>query len=254
MSWRVCGMQVCGIRVPVLKVCLADLGGPVAVEISVQSPEHTGVRAARAVRDLAQKYPLLRPLVLTLKQLFAVRGVYGARHGGLSSYALMLLVLAFLQQRAPPRGKAQRKASVGRTILDLCGFYGCMPGYTVPVGDCPNAVAADGDRQIEKADKEEEFAYDRVTVCPYIPGMEPERASFVRSTLPGPASKGVKVFTIIDPLDPTNNVACFCAALDRAKKIKSCFRYAYTEFSRLDAPGKRKQPTLNRILAGSMPW
>jgi DNA polymerase sigma len=44
-----------------------------------------------------QRYPTLRPLVLTLKHLLFLRGLNKPYHGGLSSYALVLMVVAFLQ-------------------------------------------------------------------------------------------------------------------------------------------------------------
>jgi DNA polymerase sigma len=51
------------------------------------------------VRGLSQQFPQLTPLALVLKQFLKARSLHAAYTGGLSSYCLVLLVVAFLQQR-----------------------------------------------------------------------------------------------------------------------------------------------------------
>jgi len=69
------------------------------LDISLHSEIHAGLPAAQHVRMLHSLLPALQPLVLTLKQLLHRHGLKSAFTGGLSSYALVVLVSRFLLDR-----------------------------------------------------------------------------------------------------------------------------------------------------------
>ena len=48
-----------------------------------------------------QQLPMVRPLVLVLKQFLLDRGLLTAYTGGLSSYCLFLMVARYCQEQAP---------------------------------------------------------------------------------------------------------------------------------------------------------
>ncbi len=58
---------------------------------------HKGIQARAMVRTLVKRMSLLVPLVLVLKQLLAQTGLNNAFQGGLSSFALVMMVVNFLQ-------------------------------------------------------------------------------------------------------------------------------------------------------------
>ncbi|OQR87012.1 hypothetical protein ACHHYP_09650 [Achlya hypogyna] len=87
-----------GATIPVLK--LEYRVGPVLVllDISVgHSQGHSGLASRDLVRKFVQHMPALRPLALVLKAHLKARGLTCAFSGGLSSYALVLLIVRFLQ-------------------------------------------------------------------------------------------------------------------------------------------------------------
>ena len=59
--------------------------------------EHTGNKVIQMVTAYKKEYPVLKPLMLVLKQLLKVNGLNSPRHGGLGSYSLLMLIVGFLQ-------------------------------------------------------------------------------------------------------------------------------------------------------------
>ena len=58
----------------------------------------TGHHSTRLVQSYIDRYPLLRPLVLIIKQLLKARGLNDLYSGGLPSYTLILMVVSMLQR------------------------------------------------------------------------------------------------------------------------------------------------------------
>ena len=106
---------------------LADAaeGGPeldgqlVRLDVSFESPSHCGVAANGVVRELVDAFPALRPLVLVLKQLGKERNLSASYTGGLSNYALTLMVARYLQEMAGSSG-----GDIGSLLLGFLEFYG----------------------------------------------------------------------------------------------------------------------------------
>ena len=64
----------------------------------VKNP-HQGLQAVKLVKRYMSAYAVLRPLVLVLKQIMYCSYANNPYKGGLSSYALILMVIAYLQQK-----------------------------------------------------------------------------------------------------------------------------------------------------------
>ncbi|TYZ56936.1 hypothetical protein PybrP1_003189 [[Pythium] brassicae (nom. inval.)] len=89
-------------KIPVLKVvCRAAAEGAQDVMLDLtcgHSPGHSGLSARDFVYSFQAEMPALRPLVLVLKTHLQRCGLNCAFTGGLSSYALVIMVIRFLQK------------------------------------------------------------------------------------------------------------------------------------------------------------
>jgi hypothetical protein len=65
-----------------------------------------------------QELPMIRPLVLVLKQFLLDRGLLTAYTGGLSSYCLFLMVARYCQEQSPTWNDC------GSLLMGLLDFYG----------------------------------------------------------------------------------------------------------------------------------
>lgn len=105
--------------VPVIKVSTKDTRARVIqLDISFDSPEHHGLEANQMVAAILDELPLIRPLMLVLKQFLLDRGLLTAYTGGLSSYCLFLMLARYLQEQPPTSGDP------GSLLMGFLDFYG----------------------------------------------------------------------------------------------------------------------------------
>jgi hypothetical protein len=76
----------------------------VQLDVSFEGPRHNGVASSRYVLGRLTELPATRPLVLALKQCLGERNLSDAYTGGLSSYALFLMVTRYVEEAAPNAG------------------------------------------------------------------------------------------------------------------------------------------------------
>eukprot|EP01138_Halocafeteria_seosinensis_P007876 gb/GECG01008047.1/.p1 GENE.gb/GECG01008047.1/~~gb/GECG01008047.1/.p1 ORF type:complete len:624 (+),score=82.39 gb/GECG01008047.1/:1-1872(+) len=93
-------------KVPVLKLKTTDYQR-IDITSRGQEQDHSGEAARDMFREFSQKMPELLPMTLALKQFLREQGLNHPYKGGLSSYSLTLLIIAFLQMmyhqcRKPP--------------------------------------------------------------------------------------------------------------------------------------------------------
>ena len=101
-------------RVPVIKVVGQVEGKQAVVDITFDhagdqpspphgmegaSTLHSGLASVDLLCHYVALFPALRPLTLVLKQILVERGLSSTYTGGLNSYCLVLMVVAFLQSR-----------------------------------------------------------------------------------------------------------------------------------------------------------
>jgi len=84
-------------QVPVLKlITCAKLGG-FPVDVTAHDPRHQGLECVSLVKNLVAKYPPLKPIVLILKQMLNMASLSDPYMGGLSSYGLVVMIVAYFQ-------------------------------------------------------------------------------------------------------------------------------------------------------------
>ncbi|OQR95991.1 hypothetical protein ACHHYP_17382 [Achlya hypogyna] len=108
----------------------------VRLDISFEGPGHNGLATNDLVLSLVHELPALTPLMLVLKTFVIERGLGVAYTGGLSSYALLLLVTRFLQEfhgggfdasvatQCNLAVAAQSRADFGAMLLGFMDFFG----------------------------------------------------------------------------------------------------------------------------------
>jgi Nucleotidyltransferase domain len=105
--------------VPVIKVATKDTRArTIHLDISFDSPEHHGLEAIVMVKQILGELPMIRPLVLILKQFLLDRALLTAYTGGLSSYCLFLMAARYLQEQPSSWGDC------GSLLMGFLDFYG----------------------------------------------------------------------------------------------------------------------------------
>mmetsp|Transcript_41965 Transcript_41965/g.97142 ORF Transcript_41965/g.97142 Transcript_41965/m.97142 type:complete len:1361 (-) Transcript_41965:109-4191(-) len=104
--------------IPVMKLKTTGTEGvpSICFDVSFEDPQHRGLAACDYVRAKLEELPAIRPLVLVLKQLLGERGLSEAYSGGLSSYALFLMVTRYLEEQ-------DHQMDVGALLMGFLSFY-----------------------------------------------------------------------------------------------------------------------------------
>ena len=104
---------------PVIKVSTKDSRSrAVQLDLSFDTREHHGLEALDMIQHILEELPVIRPLVLVLKQFLLDRGLLTAYTGGLSSYCLFLMVARYCQEQLPTW------CDCGSLLMGLLDFYG----------------------------------------------------------------------------------------------------------------------------------
>ena len=69
------------------------------IDITHMTDLHNGMECVHLVKDYLQECWFIEPLILVLKQMLKVNGLNNPYKGGLSSYGLLLMIVAFIQFR-----------------------------------------------------------------------------------------------------------------------------------------------------------
>jgi len=104
-------------RMPVIKV-ITNTEPSMNVDITFALPFHAGLAAAVLVKNLQKRFEALNPLTLILKTFLGKKGFNDPFTGGLSSYALSLMVVASLNRS---NEKIERNQH-----FDGSGYYGLL--------------------------------------------------------------------------------------------------------------------------------
>jgi len=76
----------------------------VSLDVSFEGATHSGVASCEYVRGRLAHLPAIRPLVLVLKQGLCDRSLSESYNGGLSSYALFIMVTRYVEEANPNAG------------------------------------------------------------------------------------------------------------------------------------------------------
>eukprot|EP01063_Lacrimia_lanifica_P017495 TRINITY_DN24573_c0_g1_i1.p1 TRINITY_DN24573_c0_g1~~TRINITY_DN24573_c0_g1_i1.p1 ORF type:complete len:621 (+),score=224.45 TRINITY_DN24573_c0_g1_i1:91-1953(+) len=198
-----------GAKVPIVKFTHKDTW--IDVDISFNSPNGR-VNSEMVVRYTTQM-PIIRPLVTVVKYFLQQRSMHEPFTGGLGSYAISLMVIAFIQHHPAwqPYGDSSL-CSAGGLLMDFFRFYGAMLDYETT-------------------------------------GIDVATCRFFRKT---PRDRNERFF-LIDPQNPQNNVAGSARQLESIKSAmrhaflalaSDSFPYVPEEEKSAEHPYICKRPTL----------
>ncbi|KAI9311760.1 hypothetical protein BX666DRAFT_1992158 [Dichotomocladium elegans] len=170
--------------VPVIK--FEDTLTKIKVDIVLNSM--SGVDSARCIRKMMAKQPGLRPLSLLIKHFLAMRNLNEVFTGGMGGYAIVCMVMSFLQMHPKIRNHLiEPENNLGTLLVEFFQLY----GVSFNVDTVGIDVSGNG-------------------------SYYPKRFSRSRN--------GDPVFAIRDPMDPHNDIGM--KSYNAIKVIKQ-FRYAY---------------------------
>lgn len=69
---------------------------PINIDITLMTEYHNGILCVNLVKQYLRENTVIEPLILVLKQMLKVWGFNEPYNGGLSSYALFLMIVSFL--------------------------------------------------------------------------------------------------------------------------------------------------------------
>jgi len=176
-------------RVPILVCQHKNSGLPVQIQSTPRTLDNTDY-----VKAVLQEYPTLRSLYKVLKQTLAMRGLHIGNHGGLTSYPLIIMIVAALKFS---EGKFERM-DVARQFLYFLDMYAEVDFSTQgistrPLGYFPKEIKATKFTQ-------RSLVNDQESATLYKEELRGQRRMSVRQ-------KGdVHYMTLQDPADPFNEL------------------------------------------------
>lgn len=186
------------------------LSCPIRVDISLEYPNHSGLRSKAITDWFLDEFPYARPVTLVLKQWLIERTYGMSNTGGLCSYGLLLMVIGFLQHYAPN--------SAAAALVGCLNFYGRrfepqMYGVSVARGAFLH-------RKIPNTWPPPQGVYVERGLCP---GTGEFTSLSRKLSLTGEGAHGFDPLWVEDPLNPTNNVGRNCF---RIRQIQQSFARA----------------------------
>lgn len=112
-----------------LKISFSIEGQSFQVDVSVKTSNHYGQQCVELVRNIIAFYAPAKYLILVLKQIVYKAQMNNPYQGGLSSYGLTLLVLAFFQFQKFHKKYNNSEKNVGKLLFDFLSFYGTQFNY-----------------------------------------------------------------------------------------------------------------------------
>jgi non-canonical poly(A) RNA polymerase PAPD5/7 len=106
-------------RVPVLKFKVRP-----GIQIDLTIDDLHGLLSITAIRNIFSTFPCILPAQLFLKTLLHKHNLDQPYYGGISSYTLQLLIVAYLQAKGEPN-------SLVELLTGVCGFYGNEFNFTL---------------------------------------------------------------------------------------------------------------------------
>jgi len=108
-------------RIPLVKFTHA----PTNISIDVCFSQTSGVKAAGLLNQYMEALPPLRPLTFVLKKFLLSRGLNQPYTGGVGSFLLQMMILAFLQHRERDAFNNRRPSiyNLGALLVEFFEFY-----------------------------------------------------------------------------------------------------------------------------------
>lgn len=193
--------------IPIIKAVCTPKYNSKRVDITIQDGKHFGVECVRLVEQYLQKYEPLKFLVVAFKQLLFNANLNDPYEGGLSSYGLILMIIAFLQVPLANQNKLFMAKPEDPSPLEIKPpnlgllFMEFLTHYSV-------------------------FEFWNYEVRPFAPHEEIYRQPFQ----PKLSKMEPSTITVVDPLNPQNNVTrtahkFMLLRVPGANPERTCFRF-----------------------------
>jgi non-canonical poly(A) RNA polymerase PAPD5/7 len=200
-------VEVIHATVPLVKYC--DLESNISVDISFNSL--SGPQAAQVIKMFKQQFPIIPQLVSIVKQFLLERDLGQVFTGGLSSYAVTILVISFLQLH-PRRDPCSD--NLGVLLIEFFHLYG------------------------------HDFNYSSLVVSIRDGGQLLQKSSLLPDTNINQRWSDVQGFAIEDPLQPFKDIA---KGTFNGEIIKKAFALAYRRLVARTRSGSRMLESIVRL-------
>jgi non-canonical poly(A) RNA polymerase PAPD5/7 len=120
--------------IPVIKVFSTEEFGSKKIDITLQDGKHNGMKCVTLVENYLETFKHLRYLVLAFKQLIFNGQLNDPFQGGLSSYGLILMIVAYLQFKICNQDTMDLKSpNLGVVFLEILNFYSFFENSTTEI-------------------------------------------------------------------------------------------------------------------------
>jgi DNA polymerase sigma len=167
-----------------------------SIDITHRTQFHNGLNCVELVKEYLMECWFIEPLILVLKQMLKVNNLNDPYKGGLSSYGLLLMIVAFIQHRKLNQIQMPNQINLGNILLDFLHHYGEMLKFTEQGITCR--------RPRDHTDSKN-----------FYPIMPPQDMMYPHTS---------KVPYIDDPLNPNNNVG---KSTFQFQDIQTIFKVGY---------------------------
>ena len=110
-------------KVPIIKIKTNKEYGNIMIDITLQTKDHFGLKCVNLIKKLKKEYDTLEILLFPLKTMLKISELNDPYNGGLSSYALILMIVYFLEYQK----KIKKEINInkaGNLFYDFLFFYG----------------------------------------------------------------------------------------------------------------------------------
>lgn len=167
-------------QIPVMKLTTSAVYDFFKIDITIKDMNHYGLNCVDFVKKILQYYEPLKPILLVIKHLLNKVQLNDPYKGGLSSYGLILMILAFFQQLQLLDKYEADKNHYGQLLIKFLHFYSSFDHHSLVIQPSP--------------------LFDQI--IPPFPQKKTKNLQMFQKT-----SMAQNNLIIIDPLNPYNNVA-----------------------------------------------
>lgn len=188
--------------VPIIKIDCNYEGHEIVIDITQFNEQHKGIQCIELVQTYLNYFPYLKPLTLILKNLLKVHHLNDPYMGGLSSYGILLMVVAYFQTSAVSGN--YNDENLGVALLNIL------------------------------------HSYSRCQAVDIIPNIDPSNATrAAQISTPMFVIDSNQLVTITDPINPQNNVA---RSTRDFYQIINIFEYGYYAMTSICACASHVRP------------
>ena len=169
-------LYISNASIPIIKIYSIGIYNNIPIDISIQEETHFGLKCVELVKQYMNQYESLKPLVLSIKNILKRANLNDPYKGGISSYGLILMIIYFLKQQSFAGidiSKGENNCNLGHLFYDFLVYYSFDFEFgknIIYIKNTPSDLEA--------------LKYQNISLGPKL--------------------------IIIDPLNPSNNVAKSC--------------------------------------------